>query len=251
MKGSACRSLFRSGPETPTRKWWLDGSLTFRPPPLVRVGLPGGSAILKVPRSFWNALSPCGMFANLTYYWKPFRVMPGAETSVIGDQRDSSAPGMGTSLASACFSILRSLSCANRKSPPHRLRRSSWKHAHSTTSMWASAFFIASTSCALRLAVPSLITILFSLPVKERHLVIFAYRRSGIFPDVEGLIGRDAERNGSRDSALSFANNPSASNLRRFNEITNSCVSSQSRLQRAVTTKKIKLRACSWSKCMF
>jgi hypothetical protein len=100
MKGSACRSLFRSGPETPTRKWWLDGSLTFRPPPLVRVGLPGGSAILKVPRSFWNALSPCGMFANLTYYWKPFRVMPGAETSVIGDQRDSSAPGMGTSLAS-------------------------------------------------------------------------------------------------------------------------------------------------------
>ena len=38
---------------------------------------------------------------------------------------------------------------------------------------------------------------------------------------------------------VSFANNPSASNLRRFNEITNSCVSSQSRLQRAVTTKKL------------
>ena len=39
----------------------------------------------------------------------------------------------------------------------------------------------------------------------------------------------------------SFANNPSASNLRRFNEITDSCVSSQSPLQRGVTIKKLML----------
>jgi len=52
--------------------------------------------------------------------------------------------------------------------PPESHRRivCDFKHAHSITSIWASAFFIASTSWGLRLAVPSLITILFSLPVK-------------------------------------------------------------------------------------
>jgi hypothetical protein len=44
---------------------------------------------------------------------------------------------------------------------------------------------------------------------------------------------------------LSFANNPSASNLRRFNEITDCCVSSQGRLRQGVTTKKQMLLARS------
>jgi hypothetical protein len=36
----------------------------------------------------------------------------------------------------------------------------------------------------------------------ERHLIILADRRTGVFADVQRLIRRDAERNGSLDPAL-------------------------------------------------
>jgi ectoine hydroxylase-related dioxygenase (phytanoyl-CoA dioxygenase family) len=70
----------------------------------------------KVVEGGEQALTPLTDLDVVTYYRKPFGVIPGAETPVIGIQSESSARGTGTFLASAYYSILRRLSCVNRES---------------------------------------------------------------------------------------------------------------------------------------
>ena len=62
-------------------------------------------------------------------------------------------------------------------------------------SCWSSSF----CSCGVRAASPRLITYLVEGTGEfEGNVLIFADRRAGVFPDVKGFIGGNAERNSSR-----------------------------------------------------